>query len=68
MNKNNSADPAVKAEPGTGSPETLVWVRVIRNGAVIGDAHHAQDKRMKMPLNKAQVAQSLGDVKIVGVA
>lgn len=67
MSKNNSADPA-KAEPGTGSPETLVWVRVIRNGAVIGDAHHAHDKRMKLPLNKAQVAQQLGDVKIVGVA
>lgn len=65
------ADPADKATaPAAGSQhaEAPVWVRVIKNGAVIGQAHHAHDKRMTLPLGKAELCASLGLVKIEGVA
>jgi hypothetical protein len=62
---------------GEGSAETpateaaapvQVWFTVTQHAAIIGEAHHALGKRMKLPKPQAEEAQAQGLGKIEGVA
>jgi hypothetical protein len=45
-----------------------VWLKVTLNGALIGDAHHAEGKRLKLPKAVAEECVSQGLGVLDGVA
>ena len=45
-----------------------VWLKITLNGALIGDAHHAEGKRLKLPKAVAEECVSQGLGVLDGVA
>jgi hypothetical protein len=45
-----------------------VWLKITLNGALIGDAHHAEGKRLKLPKAVADECVSQGLGVLDGVA
>lgn len=63
------ADTTTDKAPEKGAETPVqVWFLVSRNGAVIGECHHAAGKRMKLPKPVAEEAQAQGLGSIDGVA
>lgn len=66
--KNDAEKATDKAPEKAAETPVQVWFLVSRNGAVIGECHHAADKRMKLPKPQAEEAQAQGLGSIDGVA
>ena len=67
MNKNagNSAAETPLKDAGTAAEKPVeVWFKVTQHNAIIGEAHHAAGKRMKLPKPIADecVRQKLGEL------
>ena len=65
---NNAAATAVQDTGKAPEAGVQVWFVVTRNAAVIGEAHHAAGKRMKLPKATAEEAEKQGLGRIDGVA
>lgn len=53
----------------TTTPDPTVKVRILTNGILIGDAHHAAGKVMELPKSKADILAGFTPpaVQIIGV-
>lgn len=59
---------AAPLRQGSEGQAVEVWLKITLNGALIGDAHHAEGKRLKLPKAVADECVSQGLGVLDGVA
>ena len=66
--KNTTAETPLKDASSPAEKPLEVWFKVTQHAALIGDAHHAAGKRMKLPKAVAEECVSQGLGVLDGVA
>ena len=66
--KKTTAETPLKSAGSPAEKPVEVWFRVTQHAALIGDAHHAEGKRMKLPKAVAEECVSQGLGVLDGVA